>query len=420
MTCFIKLLWKREMTSPRIVLSFFVLIILSLVSGCSSAAQRMEKESNKPWSERIARSFLTMHPDSISYPTELKSKRWNYEQGVMMEALFHEWQLTGDSTYVRYIKKNLDDYVGEDGTIHTYRFDEYQLDNITPGKALLRMYTLTGKKKYRAAADTLRRQLREQPRTSEGGFWHKRIYPHQMWLDGLYMAEPFYALYSTMTNDSAAFDDIMKQFILSAAHSFDSTSGLYFHGWDESKTQRWADPRTGCSQNLWGRAIGWYAMGLIDALEYIPQHHPQRPALMKILNDLCRNLLPLRDNKTKLWYLVVDKPAGKGNYLESSASAMFAYVFAKGVNKGYLPREFMQRAHDTFYGMLDHLVTVDASGIVHLEHTCSVGGLGGTPYRDGSLAYYTGEPQRTDDFKGYGPFLLAAIELEKSKAHEPW
>jgi unsaturated rhamnogalacturonyl hydrolase len=241
-----------------------------------------------------------------------------------------------------------------------------------------------------------------------------------MWLDGLYMAEPFYALYSTMTNDSAAFDDIMKQFILSAAHSFDSTSGLYFHGWDESKTQRWADPRTGCSQNLWGRAIGWYAMGLIDALEYIPQHHPQRPALMKILNDLCRNLLPLRDNKTKLWYLVVDKPAGKGNYLESSASAMFAYVFAKGVNKGYLPREFMQRAHETFNGMLDHLVTVDASGIVHLEHTCSVGGLGGNPYRDGSLAYYTGEPQHTDDFKGYGPFLLAAIELEKSKAHEPW
>jgi unsaturated rhamnogalacturonyl hydrolase len=281
------------------------------------------------------------------------------------------------------------------------------------------MYTLTGKKKYRAAADTLRRQLREQPRTSEGGFWHKRIYPHQMWLDGLYMAEPFYALYSTMTNDSAAFDDIMKQFILSAAHSFDSTSGLYFHGWDESKTQRWADPRTGCSQNLWGRAIGWFAMGLIDALEYIPQHHPQRPAVMKILNELCRNLLPLRDNKTKLWYLVVDKPAGKGNYLESSASAMFAYVFAKGVNKGYLPQEFMQRAHETFNGMLDHLVTVDASGIVHLEHTCSVGGLGGTPYRDGSLAYYTGEPQRTDDFKGYGPFLLAAIELEISKVHEP-
>jgi unsaturated rhamnogalacturonyl hydrolase len=375
----------------------------------------MTKEMNKPWSERIAQSFLSMHPDSISYPAEVKSRKWNYEQGVMMEALFHEWQRTGDSAYVYYIKKNLDHYVGEDGTIHTYRFDEYQLDNITPGKALLRMYALTGEKKYRAAADTLRRQLREQPRTSEGGFWHKRIYPHQMWLDGMYMAEPFYGLYSRMTNDSAAFDDITKQFILCASHCSDSTSGLYFHGWDESKTQRWADPRTGCSPSLWGRSIGWYTMGLIDALEYIPQHHPQRPVLIKILNDICRNLLPMRDDNKKLWYLIVNKPGAKGNYLESSASAMFAYIFAKGVNQGYLPREFMRRAEETFVGLLDHLVAVDASGIVHLEHVCSVAGLGGNPYRDGSLAYYAGEPQRTDDFKGYGPFLLAAIELEKSK-----
>jgi unsaturated rhamnogalacturonyl hydrolase len=400
------------MTFPRIVLSLTVLII---VSGCFSSAQRMTKEMQKPWSERIAQSFLRMHPDSISYTTEVKSRKWNYEQGVIMEALFHEWQLTGDSTYIRTIKKNLDHYIGEDGTIRTYRFDEYQLDNITPGKALLRMYTLTGEKKYRAAADTLRRQLREQPRTSEGGFWHKRIYPHQMWLDGMYMAEPFYCLYSTMTNDSAAFDDITKQFILCAAHCFDSTSGLYFHGWDESKTQRWANPKTGCSPSLWGRSIGWYTMGLIDALDYIPQSHPQRPALLKILNDVCRNLILMRDEQTKLWYLVVDKPGEKGNYLESSASAMFAYTFAKGVNQGYLPPEFKKRAEETFSGLLDHLVTIDASGIIHLDHVCSVAGLGGNPYRDGSLAYYAGEPQRTDDFKGYGPFLLAAIELDKSK-----
>jgi len=391
------------------------LSIFILVSGCSSPAQRISEEMKKPWSERIAQSFLRMHPDSISYPAEVKSRKWNYEQGVIMEALFHEWQLTGDSAYIRYIKKNLDHYIGEDGTIRTYRFDEYQLDNITPGKALLRMYAWTGEKKYRAAADTLRRQLKEQPRTSEGGFWHKRIYPNQMWLDGLYMAEPFYGLYSAMTNDSAAFDDITKQFILCASHCSDSTSGLYFHGWDESKIQRWANPGTGCSPNLWGRAIGWYTMGLIDALEYIPQQHPQRPALMKTFNDVCRNLVRVRDEKTKLWYLIVNKPGEKGNYLEASASAMFAYVLAKGVNQGYLSPEFIKRAEETFNGLLDHLVSVDASGIVHLDHVCSSAGLGGNPYRDGSLAYYAGEPQRTDDFKGYGPFLLAAIELDKSK-----
>lgn len=354
-----------------------------------------------------------MHPDSISYSTELKSRRWNYEQGVMMEAFYHLWQETKDSAYIRYIMKNLDHYVDTNGSIRTYRFDEYQLDNITPGKSLLRMYNLTGKKKYRIAADTLRLQLAKQPRTSEGGFWHKKIYPYQMWLDGMYMAEPFYGLYSRITNDSAAFDDIAKQFILCARHCFDPTSGLYFHGWDESKQQRWANPQTGSSPSLWGRSIGWYAMGLVDVLEYIPEHHPQRHALLKILNDMCKNLLPMRDEKTKLWYLIVDKPDEKGNYLESSASAMFAYIFAKGANCGFLPDEFRLRAEETFNGLLKNEVTIDSLGIVHLEHICSVAGLGGNPYRDGSLAYYTGEPQRTDDFKGYGPFLLAAIELEK-------
>ena len=384
-----------------------------LLASVAVSAARMAAKHEEPWSERIAKSFLSMHPDSISYPAELKSRKWNYEQGVMMEAFFHLWEETGDSEYVRYIKKNLDHYVDADGVIHTYRFDEYQLDNITPGKALLRMYEFTGGTKYRTAAATLRRQLAEQPRTREGGFWHKKIYPYQMWLDGMYMAEPFYGLYSLMTGDSAAFDDIAKQFILCAGHCFDQRSGLYFHGWDESRHQEWANPETGCSLSLWGRSIGWYGMGLVDALEYIPERHPQRHVLLKILNDLCRNLLPMRDEKTKLWYLIVDKPDEKDNYLESSASAMFAYIFAKGANLGYLPAEFRLRAEETFNGLLNHLVTVDSSGIVHLEHVCSVAGLGGNPYRDGSLAYYAGEPQRTDDFKGYGPFLMAAIELER-------
>ncbi|HVN47750.1 MAG TPA: glycoside hydrolase family 88 protein [Bacteroidota bacterium] len=390
-------------------------IILILLCVVNSFAQTMTKENNTPWSLRIAQSFLRMHPDSINYPNEGKSKKWNYEQGVMLDAMYQMWQHSGDSQYVRYIQKNLDHYIQSNGKINTYKYEEFQLDNIASGKALLQLYAATGESKYRIAADTLRRQLKEQPRTSDGGFWHKRIYPYQMWLDGMYMAEPFYCLYSKMTNDSAAFDDIAKQFILCAAHCYDSTSGLYFHGWDESKTQRWANPKTGCSPSLWGRSMGWYMLGLVNALDYIPQHHPQRKALIKILNDVCKNLLSVRDEKTKLWYLIVDKPGENGNYIESSASAMFAYVFAKGVNQRYLPHEFFDRAEETFQGLLNHLVSIDASGIIHLEHVCSVAGLGGNPYRDGSLAYYAGEPQRTDDFKGYGPFLMAAIEIEKSK-----
>lgn len=333
----------------------------------------------------------------------------------MLEAFFHLWQYTADSQYIRYIKKNLDYYVDNDGIIHTYRAEEYQLDNIAPGKAVLRLYEMTHEPKYRIAADTLRRQLSVQPRTQEGGFWHKKIYPNQMWLDGLYMAGPFYAYYASLWKDTAAFDDIARQFSLIRLHCFDAGTGLYFHGWDESKQQRWANPKTGCSPNLWGRSLGWLAMALVDVLDYYPQDRPDRADLIRMLNDLSLNVLKQRDENTKLWYQVVDKPNEKGNYLEASASAMFVYAFARGANRGYLQAEFRARAEESFQGILNHLVSIDSCGIIHLEHVCSVGGLGGNPYRDGSVAYYVSEPQRRDDFKGYGPFLMAAIELETKR-----
>jgi unsaturated rhamnogalacturonyl hydrolase len=390
-----------------------IVFIISL--GCSLDAQPVMTITGQTWPERIAQSFLLMHPDSINYPSEMKSRRWNYEQGLMLEAFFQMWQLSGDSSYFKYIVKNLDYYIQEDGTIRTYKFQEYQLDNITPGKAALRLYEQTKKIKYRLAADTLRHQLSDQPRTQDGGFWHKKIYPYQMWLDGLYMAGPFYAWYAVMFNDTAALDDMINQFLLIAKHSYDNRSGLYFHGWDESKQQRWANPLTGCSPNLWGRSLGWFAMALVDVLEYIPETHPKRTELLKILNSLALNMLKQRDERTKLWYQVVNKPNEKGNYLEASVSTMMAYTFAKGANRGYLPIEFLTQAKETWMGVLEHLVSIDTSGVVHLTHVCSVGGLGGNPYRDGSVEYYVGELRRTDDFKGYGPFLLTAIELERSK-----
>jgi unsaturated rhamnogalacturonyl hydrolase len=399
---------------------FYVWIIACIISlGCSLDAQRTATVTGKTWPERIAQSFLLLHPDSINYPSELKSRRWNYEQGLILEAMYQMWQLSGDSVYFRYIVKNLDYYIQDDGTIRTYLFQEYQLDNITPGRAALRLFERTNKIKYRLAADTLRRQLFDQPRTSEGGFWHKKVYPYQMWLDGLYMAGPFYAYYAVLFNDTAALDDAIKQFSLIAKHNYDERSGLYFHGWDESKQQRWANSQTGCSPNLWGRSLGWYAMALVDVLEYIPENHPKRTELLKILNSLAVNMLKQRDERTKLWYQVVDKPNEKGNYLEASVSTMMAYAFAKGVNRGYLPIEFRTRAKETWKGILEHLVSIDTKGVVHLNHVCSVSGLGSNPYRDGSVAYYVGEPQRTDDFKGYGPLLLTAIELERSKDIDP-
>jgi len=389
---------------------FVALIIAVLVHSCGSAERG--KPSDSTWSLRIAQSFIAMHPDSIVYEDEAKSRKWNYEQGVMLEAFYQMWRHTGDTSYFQYFKKNLDHYIREDGSIGTYDLEDFNLDNIPPGRAAVKMFRLTGETKYKKAADALRRQLDLQPRTKSGGFWHKQIYPFQMWLDGLYMAEPFYTEYSNLMGDSAACDDIAKQFLLIDANSRDATTGLYFHGWDESRTQRWADPSTGLSPNLWGRSIGWLCMALVDVLETFPEYHKNRKDLLRMLNNLAESVWKARDPETNLWYQVVDRPGDRGNYLEASASAMFTYAFSKGARLGYLPSLFRERARTSFDGITKHLVTIDDS-VVHLQHVCKVSGLGGKPYRDGSYEYYVGEPQRTDDFKGYGPFLLAAIELER-------
>jgi unsaturated rhamnogalacturonyl hydrolase len=371
------------------------------------------QQKPQPWSVRLADSFMRLYPYSIVYQDEPKSRRWNYEQGLMLEAFYQVMVHTNDMRYREYLLKNLDHYIRPDGSINTYELTEFNIDNITQGKAALRAYGLTKKEAYRRAADTIRRQLTLHPRTSEGGFWHKKIYPDQMWLDGLYMAEPFYAMYSRLFGDTAAFHDITRQFLLIAKYAYDAKTGLYFHGWDESRTQLWADKTTGCSPNLWGRALGWYAMALTDVLDELPSGHPDRNTLIRILNGLMENLLKQRDERTKTWYQVIDQREVKGNYPEASASAMFTYAMAKSVNRGYLPASFASAAKESFAGVLKTFVTTDPDGTIWLKDVVKVSGLGGKPYRDGSVEYYLSEPKRTNDFKGYGPLLLAAIETEK-------
>jgi unsaturated rhamnogalacturonyl hydrolase len=367
---------------------------------------------SKPWSARIAESFLLRHPGAVTYDSGSPSRKWNYEQGLMLVSLLRMWQHSGDRKYFDFVQANLDRYVSEAGSIQTYSLGDYNLDNISPGKAVLAVYGDTRQEKFRAAADTLRQQLRGQPRTREGGFWHKKIYPFQMWLDGLFMAEPFYARYAAMFGDTAAFDDIAEQFIRIARHTTDQKTGLLSHAWDESKKERWANPRTGCSPTFWGRAMGWYAMGLVDALDDIPKTHPKRPELISILQNLSDALVRYRDAETHLWNQVLDQGKRSGNYLESSASCMFAYCFAKGSRMGYLDKKFSAIAQESFDGIVRQETTIDALGFVDLHGTCGATGLGGNPYRDGSFEYYTGEPQRTNDLRGIGAFLLAAVEVE--------
>lgn len=385
----------------------------------SSAAQEYpgkahQSSVSKEWSVRMTNAVLTRLPHYLTYH---KTAEWNYEEGVLLHAIWKMWQKTGDSTYFTYVRKSIDYYVTGKGNIKTYRFDEFRLDDITPGRVVLDLYAATKEQKYKKAAMLLRKQLSEQPRNKDGGFWHKKVYPNQMWLDGLYMAEPFYAKYATIFHQQADFNDIAKQFILMADHARDPKTGLFYHAWDASKEQKWANPVTGDSPTFWGRAMGWYMMGIVDVLDYFPKNNPDRKDLISIFRKLASSLLKYQDKRTNLWYQVVNEAGKKGNYLESSASAMFAYALAKGVNKGYLPGKYLRAARAAFDGLVKYEIVQEHDGLPTLMNTCAATGLGGHPYRDGSYRYYVSVPRVSNDFRGVGPFILAALELESSHTH---
>ena len=360
----------------------------------------------------MANAMMEIHKDSITYKEEGKFARWDYEQAILLKALQSVWNHTGDGKYYQFILKNMDSYVNEKGEIKTYKGEQFNIDNITGGRILLMLYRETGKEKFKLAADLLRNQLRNQPRTKEGGFWHKKIYPNQMWLDGLYMAEPFYAEYSKVFDEPQNFDDIANQFIWMEKNARDSRTGLLYHGWNESKEQKWANKTTGMSPNFWGRALGWYVMAILDVLDTFPKDHPKRQELIAIFQRLMPSIVKYQDPKEGCWYQVVDKLDGKGNYMEASGTAMFVYGLAKGVRMGYLDKSYLKNAQKGYQGMLKKFISIDEKGIPHYEKVVLVSGLGGNPYRDGSYEYYLKEPIRRDDLKGVAPFIMASVEME--------
>lgn len=398
-------------------LNNFCLILLTILFMNSVPMQASQPNGGKGklWSVRIAESFLARNPKLVVYDPSETTQRWHYEHGLMLETLKKMFMYTGEDKYFDYIKQNIDGLVEENGNIKTYRVDEFNIDQITPGKAVLYLYQVTGENKYKIAIDTLMKQLRKHPRTKSNGFWHKQIYPYQMWLDGLYMGQPFYAEYSKIFSKPENFDDIIHQFSLMYEKAKDPKTGLLYHAWDESKQQKWANAETGLSPHFWGRAIGWYVMALVDVLDFFPKDHPKRGVLITQLQEICSVLIKYRDPQKDVWYQIVDLPKREGNYTEASASSMYAYAFAKGANNGYLAPEYYEHAQTSFEGVLKEFVTIDEEGLVNLNNVCSVAGLGGNPYRDGSFEYYMSEKKRTNDFKGYGPFLLAAIELERGQ-----
>lgn len=359
--------------------------------------------NNQQWSIRMADAVMQRNPSIAT--------KWAYEWGLVLKGILGVWQQTNRQDYFDYVKSNVDHFVQPDGQVLTYRIDEYNLDQINAGKLLFPLYTATGDERYKRAAELLRDQLRTHPRTSEGGFWHKLIYPHQMWLDGIYMASPFLAEYAATFGDHQAFDDVAHQIILIEGHTRDAKTGLLYHGWDESKQQKWANPETGCSPHFWGRAIGWYIMAIPDVLDHLPLDHPERSRIIDIFKETIAAVTAVQDQVTGLWYQVLDRGDQPGNYLEASASCMFVYAIAKGIHQGILDSSYNAVVEKAYNGILENLIEVDAQGLVNLNRICSVAGLGGTPYRDGSFDYYIGEKIVTNDFKGVGAFILASVEM---------
>lgn len=363
------------------------------------------------WSVKMADSFMARYPIVSDMPYQ-KRRNWNYETGCVLTALERLWRLTGDQRYYDYIRTNADLFVRPDGTIDTYNLNEYNVDQINQGKALFVLYETTGEKKYLEAIELLATQMRSHPRTSEGGLWHKKIYPYQMWLDGVYMTSPFLAAYAVAAGEPEWFDDIAGEILLMENRSRDLRTGLLYHGWDESKEQRWADKKTGCSPHFWSRAVGWYVMAIVDVLDFLPLDHPKRGEIVGIFHRLAEAIVKVQDRESGMWYQVLDQGDRAGNYLEASGSSMFVYALAKGARFGYLGGNALEAARRGFEGLISRCVLPAEDGGVHLHHICSVAGLGGNPYRDGSYEYYVGEPTRTDDPKGVAPFIMAAMEIE--------
>lgn len=344
--------------------------------------------------------------------------KWNYMDGCMIKAILELYQIQKDERYLDFAVHFIDHFVRDDGSIQSYDPCECNLDNVNAGKTLFDLYKITGKEKYRKAIDTIYSQIEMQPRTSTGNFWHKKIYPNQIWLDGLYMALPFYMEYEVEFNGCKNCKDIIAQFHNVRRLMRDPLNGLYYHAYDDSRRMFWCDKVTGLSDNFWLRALGWFSMALVDTMEIMPDSLSEdRAGLNAIYRELIDAMLPYQDEETGMWYQVVNRGGITPNYLETSGSAIFAYSIMKSVHLGYLPDSYMEFGEKAFYGICKKYLT-EENGELQLDGICLVAGLGNTENREGTFEYYMREPIVKNEAKGIAPLILAYIEILKLQGKE--
>jgi unsaturated rhamnogalacturonyl hydrolase len=406
-------------TSHQTFLTTFSLMVLLTLTACqccnrAEAAMTNKFEGATPleWSVRMADSEVMRLNAKLASSDNVP--KWDYTVGLFTLSLLKLDER--NPAYFSLATNAVGSLIAADGSVRGYKRDEYQLDALNPGKTAMALYALTGDERYKKCVAMLRAQLDTQPRTFDGGFWHKERYTNQMWLDGIFMGAPFYAEYAKHFNQPKDFDDVAKQFWLVDKHLYNAQTGLLYHGWDAAHTQAWANPKTGASSNYWGRAVGWYAMACVDVLDFLPTNHPARPLIIADLKKVSDGIMKWQDADSGLWWQVMDQGKREGNYLEATASTMFVYAMAKGVNHGYLSQKYVPAILKGYNGIVTQLIKTDDKGMVTLTQCCQVAGLGftgskGRP-RDGSFDYYVSEPIVENDLKGIGPFILDGIEVQ--------
>ena len=386
-------------------------IILALLVTVSAFAQ-------EPYSVRMIKSEMQRNPDATYLDGRNGVRKWNYTTGLELKSFMDAADRYDLPEVVAYVKEWADTMATEKGKVFGYKKSNYNVDHICPARIYFDLHDMYGDqdKRYRRVTRMIREQIDSQPRTKSGEFWHKQIYPNQVWLDGFYMALPFYAeytkRYAPKEQRDSLFADIVHQFVAGAENTYDPATGLFRHAWDESKSMFWCDPQTGLSAHAWGRATGWYAIALVEVLDYLPEDHPGYKTLIGQLNYFLEVLPKWADPKTGMWYQVLDCPERKGNYQEATCSIMFTYAFLKGLRKGYIDDSHADYIKGLYQKFIDRFIKENPDGTISMTDCCAVGGLGGKQMRKGDFDYYLSEPIIDNDCKGVGPFIWASLEWE--------